>query len=157
METDALATLEALYAKRYEWGIDDACKPRDDVFTVKLLGGAWTKLHTGKDFDAFKGEAKASASAWCRQYRLTLNARFEISLYGESDACTMSVAWCHRMQHFYSRWLESREDAYIFSDDDIRNYVEEPKCMELCNAASGKALVRCKQIRSLCPAAVAAA
>ena len=71
MQADAvLATLEALYAKRYEWGIDDCSKAREGVFAVKLLGGAWAKLHTGKDFDAFKGEARASASAWCKQYRL---------------------------------------------------------------------------------------
>jgi hypothetical protein len=151
LDDDVLAALEALYAKRCEWGIDDSSKDRDDAFTVKLLGGAWTKLHKGKDFDAFKGEAKASAAAWCKDHRLPQSARFEISLYGEFDACTLSAAWCHRMQHFYSRWIESGEGAYEFSDDDARSYVEEPKFAELCARASGRALARCNQIRALLP------
>ena len=150
MQADAvLATLEALYAKRYEWGIDDCSKAREDVFTVKLLGGAWAKLHRGKDFDAFKGEARASASAWCRAHRLPLSARFEISLYGESDALTMSVAWCHKMQHLYTRSTESADDKAALSADDVLSYMEEPKFTELRTRAMGKTLLRCNQIRAL--------
>ena len=149
LEGDVADALEALYAKRCEWDLDGGDKSRDDAFVVKLLGGAWTKLHKGKDFDAFKGEARASASAWCKQYRLPQSARFEISLYGEYDASTLSAAWCHRMQHFYSRWLESGEDKYVFSADDALSYVEEPKFVDLCARAAGKALARCMQIRAL--------
>jgi hypothetical protein len=149
LEGDVADALEALYAKRCEWDLDGGDKSRDGAFVVKLLGGAWTKLHKGKDFDAFKGEARASASAWCKQYRLPQSARFEISLYGEIDASTMSVAWCHRMQHFYSRWLESGEDKYVFSADDALSYVGEPKFVDLCARAVGKALERCAQIQAL--------
>ena len=53
------------------------------------------------------------------------------------------------MQHFYSRWLESGEGKYVFSADDALSYVEEPKFVDLCARAVGRALARCTQIRAL--------
>jgi hypothetical protein len=119
---DADAVFEALEARRAHWAAEDAADGSNFHWT--LLGGRWTMAHLGVEFDAFKGSARAHAEPWVVEHRLAKSARFGISVFGELDAKTLAVAWCHRMEYMFQR----TQDASIAEEQRfiMTFYVEPP-------------------------------
>ena len=71
-------------------------------WSVKPLGGKWTRVHKGKAFDAFRGApARGSpAMAWATQYRMQQAARFDIGPYTVAGAWTLAKTYCAKCEHF---------------------------------------------------------
>jgi hypothetical protein len=78
-------TFAALYQKREEW-----CALGEEAledFRVRITGGAWTKAHIGKAYDAFMCKASTQTSdEFCRMYGLNVSCRRSIDKYGEDTA-----------------------------------------------------------------------
>ena len=60
-------------------------------FATTLTGGAWTHRHLGVDYDALKGHASnASATAWCRRFRMQIEFGANIKKFGEDVAMQLA-------------------------------------------------------------------
>lgn len=114
---------DALYARRFHWA---TCGDEVQDFKVTLRGGNWTSAHTGKAFNEFRGGAVGGeAGSFCARYRLVKTTTCAINLYTEEGARALCALWCHRMQWYLDLWRASgREDAFIFAEDDLLEYVE---------------------------------
>ena len=87
------------------------------AFPVKLLGGAWTAMHRGRAFDAFKAEAASKeVVAFCTRFRMPKSARFDISLYGEAGASSLCHGWSRKMAYLYG-CFRSHGDDFRFADE----------------------------------------
>ena len=124
-------------------------------FRVSILGGVWTQRHLGTAYDAFRGApAKGSdAEAWCVRYHVGRSARFDVSLYSTAGAATFARAWCHKMQHFFTLWEALADPSYLFTREDIRDYVEPAEFTDLVGSLRGKAAARAQWLRDLAPRA----
>ena len=116
------AAWESLQARRMEWALD--APPDYEGFHVKLMGGAWARANLGRDYDAFRGIAKAgAASDWCKTWNSTMSAHFAIAKYGEEHACRPATAWAHRMS-FYFACAHGAGDDFTYSAAILSTYVE---------------------------------
>ena len=116
------AAWESLHARRREWALD--AQPDYEGFHVKPMGGAWARVNLSKDYDAFRGVAKAgAASDRCRTWNVTMSAHFAIEKHGEEHARRPATAWVHRMC-FYLALSHVAGDDFTYSAAVLATYVE---------------------------------
>lgn len=121
---------QALEDKRSTWEQRYFTDGHD--FMPSLLGGMWTKFFKKTLVDRVQAKAVGPDSpSWCWLYELPKTRSWSIRKYQEHAASIMALAWCHRMQYFYSLWLEVESDAYEFTEDDVKKYVEPLEFMDL--------------------------
>ena len=141
---------QELYKKREE-RLLEAPKPTED-FRCTILGGAWTKRHEGVAFDALAAKACTKDSQmWCRQYGLQTTARFAVSLFGESLARIFASARAARVQHYYDIYVNSGNEAYKVTAEDLASHEEPPDFVSAAADLQGQALQRAQQIRAIKP------
>ena len=151
LDTDVAEVFELLHAKRAEWELD--CPRLGGDFKCSLLGGAWLHAHTGRTYDAFKGEVRTTAARkWCLTQGLHCSARFDVALYGERGASILSQAWVHRMQHLYDCSVLAAQDPGVSFSALMEEVYHEPEDFsDLAKGLHGRALERALAIRSLLP------
>ena len=143
-------TFALLRAKRAEWA-EQFAQEAVTAFTTTLLGGAWLMKYKGIEYDAFQGKASAGlASEWCLLYGLNKTARFDLSMYSEHGAGIMARAWCHRMEYYFSIWVEAAE-GYAYTNDDHEAYTEPNDFEAFAADAQGRVLQRVEQVRAILP------
>ena len=77
----------------------------DGDFVTTILGGAWAACNRGVAFNSVKAYARTKEiKAWCRRYGLQDSASYSFVAYGDELASVLSLAWCHRVQWYYSEW-----------------------------------------------------
>ena len=121
-------------------------------FAVTVLGGAWTRAHRGVVADAMQGHAVGqSAKDFCRRRGVPQSARFELSLYSPPHAGVMARGWAHRMQHFMTLEVAARDEAHVFTADEISSYTEPTEFVQVSEVFRGhaQATKRFRAIRSL--------
>jgi hypothetical protein len=120
---DALAVMDALYARREEWQLRAAFETSD--FVWQLLGGAWTSAHAGVSYDAFEAHARSGEPVdFCIAFGLARSASFFISVYTEEGAFVLACAWCHRMQWLLNKADEEGHADVNFDAAVLATYVE---------------------------------
>jgi hypothetical protein len=126
------------------------------AFNVRVRGGLWTALKTGRATDCIKAacEKGTLAADFCARYNLHKEASFATKRYTADGASFLANAWAHRMEFFFQRWLTQAKEAYGFSDDDYAAYEEEPgfAAWVAAQGADSPAQARVAQIRALRPA-----
>ena len=143
-------TFALLRAKRAEWA-EQFAQEAVTAFTTTLLGGAWLMKYKGIEYDAFQGKASAGlASEWCLLYGLNKTARFDLSMYSEHGAGIMARAWCHRMEYYFSIWVEAAE-GYAYTNDDHEAYTEPNDFEAFAADVQGRVLQRVEQVRAILP------
>ena len=148
------AAFEALRRKRLEWA--DFGGVADGDFVTTILGGGWTAANRGVAFDSVKAYARAKdVKTWCRRYGLQDAATYAFREYGDELASVLSLAWCHRMQWYYSQWASAADGNHVFKAADHDLYVEEEIFTTVvgCLAEHDPAARRAGQIRDLRPGA----
>ncbi|CAK0797403.1 unnamed protein product, partial [Prorocentrum cordatum] len=133
-DEDIEEMMEHLHAVREEWDLGPDA-PQD--FLLKVLGGKWCMEHYGVPFDAFKGEAHGEmAIDFAERYLRGATARFNISFYTIPGAHLCAETWCCKAQHFFDRRLASGARDYVFTEQDVMEYTETPKFLQLVEAAT---------------------
>ena len=95
-------------------------------FPTKLLGGAWTRMHKGKAYDAVIGIARGGlARRWCAKYKLNMEASFSIARYSEEKAHSLAMEWSRRMQFFFDLYTESGDSEHVYSQGELDGYEED--------------------------------
>ena len=110
----------------------------------------------GVAFDSVKAYARAKdVKTWCRRYGLQDAATYAFREYGDELASVLSLAWCHRMQWYYSQWASAADRNHVFKAADHDLYVEEEIFTTVvgCLAEHDPAARRASQIRDLRPGA----
>ena len=149
---DVLSCWAELQQERDVWKDRQLAEVRD--FKMVILGGAWTKMSLGRDYDAVRIAAShASASRWCRLYGLQLSARYDLELYGRELAGLLAHAWGLRMQFYYDLFCNSDDDPFVYDDSVHATYVESAEVVEAVQAVGGQASARLEQIRAIRPSA----
>eukprot|EP00971_Amphidinium_carterae_P150132 2975947-Amphidinium_carterae.1 len=79
---------------------------------IGLVGEARAMGRSNSAVAAVKARVKSGSplEAWCREERLPLGMRFELSVYGESVASKLARAWAHRL-HFLFLICSDHADA----------------------------------------------
>lgn len=147
---DIEETLAELERKRAEWLADEEGTQED--FRVGLLGGAWVQRTKGKAADAFQGRcANKDASDWAERVGLNQTRRYELSFDGERAASVLASVWCHKMQYWYSLYLDA--DSYDIRDvpRDAKHYQEPADFTALEKELGSKQQAAITQLRKLAP------
>jgi hypothetical protein len=147
----AAAAFAALEEQRLEWLGPALHEPTD--FKVTILGGVWTQRNKGVAYGAVRGAAvrEESLEAWLQSNGFPKSARFDVSLYGDKNACAMARAWCHRMQFFRDLVVTGDDPTYQYDDGVIAGYTEPSDFREMVPLLRGRQLARAEQIRALRP------
>ena len=146
---DASVGLDVLTAKRAEWVGELA---DGDGFKLSLLGGKWLLQHHGRQYDAFKAEARTTAAKeFCKVYNLQQSCRFDLLAYGEADAYTLAEEWRKKMSYFLEVYVSSGEAKHHFSEDELSGFAESSDFVNLADRLSGKKLERATYIRNMAP------
>ena len=95
-----------------------------DWFTVRLLGGGWTKKHKRKPFDAYQGFARGGKPfTWAETlYGVGATSRYSIGDSGEEGAYQLAVGWCRQHNYYFKLWIELGEINYVYCEDDYLSY-----------------------------------
>ena len=48
--------------------------------------------------------------------------RFNVLLYEEENAFTLAKAWCSKMAHFYTVYMDQDDEDYEFTDADCESW-----------------------------------
>ena len=141
-----------LNEKRAAWL---AQAPADIVdFRCTILGGAWTKLHSGKACDYVMGKAATKeVDQWCRRYSMAVSARFSIAMYSERIGSVLAREWCRKMQHYYDIAVASEGSMHRFTEAEHASYQESGEFSLIVAGLDGKALERAHWLRALRPTA----
>ena len=83
-------------------------------------------------------------------YGLNQSSSFDLEIYGETDAVTLAVAWCDRMDYFYELWLGSRQ-GYVFTQSDIDAYEEGQGFKDVAATCGKQTAMRVRKIRAIKP------
>ena len=83
----------------------------------------WRQHHT----TTLKGQSlqvRAYAAAgpplnWCTQYGLKTNRSYAFEKYGDMMAHNLAMHWCSVMAHFYNVFVESGNDQYVYTKEEI--------------------------------------
>ena len=132
------------------------CDVHDDDFehfSWTLRGGAWTKMHMGRDYDSFRASFSTSiGKAFLEKHGLPLSATFAVSRYGEHCCRIFCQYWVSRMRFFRGLALMKKAgQANAFCEEVIGTFVEPPEFVELVSDAPKVVLDRAEQLRSLRP------
>jgi hypothetical protein len=74
-------------------------------FSVRVLGGRWTRRHRNLTWDAIQGYARtADAKLFCASFGMTQSMRFGAQEHGRNDGLLLAQAWVERMSYYYSFW-----------------------------------------------------
>ena len=123
LDDDDLERLyKALEAKRVEWDIHTSEVFADRAFKVMVCKGAACRELTGLDYDAVRAYASGAVAKWCERYNMQAAKRFNILLYEEHNAFTLAKAWCSKMGHLYSIYMDLDEEDYRFTDADCESW-----------------------------------
>ena len=122
-------------------------------FTVKLLGGAWTRAHREVAFDAVRAAPRrfGPAEVFLTRFGITPSARFEISAYGIESAKVLANTWCTKMQHYFDIFEGSGDPDYRFTPNDHASYDEPAEFAHLLEVLAGFQRARCLWLRNLRP------
>ena len=133
MDDDDMERLfKALEAKRVEWDIHTSEVFADRAFKVMVLKGKACRELTGLDYDAVRGYAAGRQPKWwCAKYHLQVAKRFNVRLYEEENAFTVTKAWCSKMAHLYTVYMDQDEEDYEFTDADCESWVMPVEYREL--------------------------
>jgi hypothetical protein len=81
----------------------DEASARPAHFGWHLRGGRWTKEHTGKSFDSWRGTALGSrAASWCKENGLQTTATFSTGKFGMQGSMRLATCWAYHMQALYN-------------------------------------------------------
>jgi hypothetical protein len=99
--------------------------------------------------------APRSIKAWCRRYGLQDSASYSFAAHGDELASVLSLAWCHRMQWYYSEWAAVGGGGHVFQAMDHELYKEEESFTRVAGllAEHGPAARRAPRIRAIMPTA----
>ena len=123
---------KALEAKRAEWDIHTSEVFADGIFKVMILKGKACLELTGLDYDAVRAYASGTfAKRWCGKYHLQVAKRFNVLLYEEENAFTLAKAWCSKMAHFYTVYMDQDDEDYEFTDADCESWAMPVEYREL--------------------------
>ena len=129
-----------------------------DNFRMGPIGGNWTMRHLGMVYDAFKAYAYGrDVFDFCDMFGLSKAARFNVTLYGDQGAITMSKQWCHKMNWFHEVWRsEGSPRPFHFSDALLAEYEEPTEFGRfVLTLADARAVKRACELRTLRPSASA--
>ena len=138
----------ALEQEREFWiDADDLdCK----YFRLSLCGGKWLFETAGKTFDCFKVQARGKdVQDFATKYIVQYSARFPIDAFGMEVAKALTVEFCHKMDYFYSIYVDSDEESYKFTDADKEGYHETSAFKDAIESQTGVNLKRCQWLRQL--------
>ena len=113
-----------LEQRRREWSA--SLLLRQEHFKTSMLGGAWTKAHTGQVTDAIKAAASGtSAMEFCARFHLQKQASFAIQKYSERRASELALFWCAKMEHYFQIWADNPQEEFCFTDQHHDAFCED--------------------------------
>jgi len=146
--------VEAVFSDldRVRAGLVEGADEESD-WRVTVLGGAWTAMHRGQAFDAFRAAPRtnSSAEAWAVSYGMGRSVRIDVSLYGAGPANDMARAFALKCQFFFDLWEGKGAEHYEFTEEDLASYAEPPWFAALEFVLHGRALARFQWLPDLQP------
>ena len=127
LDEDVLAAAWAsLEARRQEWADEEVVRTPD--FETFIRGGARIQATLGVPYDCIISRACSDESrSWIQGYFVTKTAAFAYRKYGERAAHMLAMGWCHKMQHLFDLFVDSRQgDLYVYQDAELNGYIPDP-------------------------------
>ena len=117
-------------------------------------GGRSTQTRFGVPYNEFRGQSKhAAVRQWLRRYGLQLTGTFSLHKYREELARAMATFWVAKMTCYYTSYLRSGQEAYIYTEEDVRSFAEPASFGEAYASADAPARRRMDELRALAPEA----
>ena len=74
-------------------------------FSVRVLGGRWTRRNRGRPWDAVQGFARSEmAILFCQSFGMQQSARFGRTHFVKHQGYDLAIAWAERMQFYFNMW-----------------------------------------------------
>jgi hypothetical protein len=154
-ETDAV--FDALEKKRALWALEVPTQPV--WFKTTILGGAWTKAHTGLNFDNYKAYASGAVPVgWCQRVFGIRQASFAVKKYGDEWASALAQFWAKRLDYFHQLWIDSGGEEYSCTSAEIASAPTAVDCIQGLNTATVPFVVqqRIDEITGMAPSSSSA-
>lgn len=125
----------------------------DYHFSVRVLGGKWTRKNRHLTWDAIQGYARTNdAKLFCDSYGLNQSMRFGAQEHGRDDGMLLAWHWAQRMAYFYEMWEATDFAAIEFSEADASAHDDLELITAMLAAGTESALwARGSEIRATVP------
>ena len=122
-------------------------------FSVRVLGGRWTRRNRNLTWDAIQGYARtADAKLFCASFGMQQSMRFAAQEHGRNDGLLLAQAWVERMAYYYSFWEAADFAPILFSPIDATGHDDLELVSAMLDAGPESSMwARGREIRELIP------